>query len=194
MTGPANISSQSAAAYTPDELTQLVRDCIANNRAAQKKLYDHYAPFVYGVIRRYLFNTEGAEEVLNDTFYKVFTKMDQYGFKGSIEGWMRRIAINQVTDHLRRNGKFENEVHPDPDTHPIDARTDDNQIGKLSYKELLAVVHQLPDTHRMVFNLYVFEDMPHKEIATLLQLTEGNCRWYLNDARRRLKEKLINHI
>ncbi len=194
MTGPANISSPTTVAYTPDELTQLVRDCLAGKRIAQKKFYDHYVPVVYGVIRRYLFNKEAAEEVLNDTFFKVFTRMDQYGFKGSIEGWMRRIAINQVTDHLRRNGKFENEVHPDPETHPIDARVADNQVSKLSYKELLGVIHQLPDTHRLVFNLYVFEDMMHKEIAEMLQMSEGNSRWYLNDARRRLKEKLINHI
>lgn len=182
------------AATGHDELMQLVRDCIAGNRNAQRKMYDTYAPVVYGVIRRYLFNKEAAEEVLNDTFFKVFTKLEQYEFKGSLEGWMRRIAINRITDYLRKHGKFENEVHPDPETHHIEGYVADNQVGKLSYKELLVLIHQLPDTHRMVFNLYVFEDMMHKEIATLVGISEGNSRWYLNDARRKLKENIINHM
>lgn len=192
MTDPANISTHYGGNPQPTELQQLIQSCIAGERIAQKKLYDHYAPFIYGIIRRYLFNKEAAEEVLNDTFYKVFTKIEQYGSGGSFEGWMRRIAINQVTDHLRRNGKFMQEVHPD--VIPEGQYVSDSQVSKMSYKELLAVVHQLPDVHRLVFNLYVFEGLPHKEIAALAGISEGNSRWYLNDARKRLKEKLINHI
>lgn len=174
------------------ELQALVRDCIAGNRLAQKKMYDTYAPVVYGVIRRYLNNQSAAEEVLNDTFYRVFTKLSQYTFTGAIEGWMRRIAINLITDHLRKHTKFEQEVHPEQMVETgVDA---DAQIGKLAYKELLGLIHQLPATQRMVFNLYVFEDLPHKEIAQLMQITENNCRWHLNDARRRLKEKINNHM
>lgn len=174
------------------ELQALVRDCIAGNRLAQKKMYDTYAPVVYGVIRRYLNNQSAAEEVLNDTFYRVFTKLSQYTFTGAIEGWMRRIAINLITDHLRKHTKFEQEVHPEQMVETgVDA---DAQIGKLAYKELLALIHQLPATQRMIFNLYVFEDLPHKDIAQLMQITENNCRWHLNDARRRLKEKINNHM
>ncbi len=174
------------------ELQALVRDCIAGNRLAQKKMYDTYAPVVYGVIRRYLNNQSAAEEVLNDTFYRVFTKLSQYTFTGAIEGWMRRIAINLITDHLRKHTKFEQEVHPEQ---MVETGVDtDTQIGKLAYKELLALIHQLPATQRMVFNLYVFEDLPHKDIAQLMQITENNCRWHLNDARRRLKEKINNHM
>lgn len=155
-------------------------------------MYDTYAPVVYGVIRRYLYNPSAAEEVLNDTFYRVFTKLSQYSFTGPIEGWMRRIAINLITDHLRKHTKFEQEVHPE---HIQETAVDEDwQIGRLAYKELLALIHQLPATHRMVFNLYVFEDMQHKEIAQHLQITENNSRWHLNDARRRLKEKINNHM
>lgn len=174
------------------ELQALVRDCIAGNRQAQKKMYDTYAPVVYGVIRRYLYNPSAAEEVLNDTFYRVFTKLSQYSFTGPIEGWMRRIAINLITDHLRKHTKFEQEVHPE---HIQETAVDEDwQVGRLAYKELLALIHQLPATHRMVFNLYVFEDMQHKEIAQHLQISENNSRWHLNDARRRLKEKINNHM
>lgn len=174
----------------PDVQKRLVTNCIAGDRKAQKELYDAYAPFVFGVIRRYLYNTEAAQEVLNDTFYRVFTKLHQYGFKGAFEGWIRRIAINLITDNLRQHGKYEKEIATDADT--INAYVDESIVSKLGYKELLNVVHQLPDTHRLVFNLYVFEDLAHKEIAVMLDMTEGNSRWHLNDARRKLKEKIYN--
>ncbi len=167
-----------------------MKDCIAGKRAAQQELYNTYAPFIYGVIRRYLYNQSAAEEVLNDTFYRVFTKLGQFAFTGSLEGWMRRIAVNLVTDNLRQHIKFEQEIAVETDT--INAYVDENQVHRLSYKELLAFVHQLPHTQRLVFNMHVFEDMPHKEIADMLGITENNSRWQLNDARKRLKEKIQN--
>ena len=89
-----------------NELSILIRDCIAQSPAAQKKLYDLYAPAAYGVIKRYMYNNEfAAQEVLNDSFYKILTKLDQYSFQGVFEGWIRRIVVNTVTDHLRKNIK-----------------------------------------------------------------------------------------
>ena len=171
-----------------DELSILVKECIAKNRSAKKKLYDMYAPAAYGVIKRYLFNNEeGAREVLNDSFFKVLTKLDQYSFQGAFEGWIRRIVVNTVTDYLRKNIKdapVVKEVQPD------DAFVGSTSVDNLSHKELLGIVQTLPEAQLAVFNLFVFESYPHKEIATLLNITENNSRWYLNDARRRLKEKL----
>lgn len=173
------------------ELSVLIRDCIAENRAAQKKLYDMYAPAAYGVIRRYLYrDDEAAQEILNDAFYKVLTRLNQYSFSGAFEGWIRRIVVNTITDHLRKNIK---DVPQMKEVQPEDAATDSESIGRLSHKELMAIIQTLPDTQRAVFNLYVFEDYPHKDIAAVLSISENNSRWYLNDARKRLREK-INFI
>ena len=173
------------------ELFLLIKECKANSRSAQKKLYDIYSPAAYGVIKRYLYNNEhAAAEILNDSFYKIFTKLDQYNFQGAFEGWIRRIVVNTLTDHLRKTMKDEpmhKEVQPD------DGFVDSDSVGNLSYKELLKIVQTLPEAQLGVFNLFVFENYPHKEIAALLNITENNSRWYLNDARRRLKE-LINSI
>ena len=174
-----------------DDLHQLIQQCMANSRSAQKKLYDIYSPGAYGVIRRYLYNNEAAaSEVLNDTFFKVFTKLDQYSGQGSFEGWIRKIVVNTVTDYFRKNLKPElnhKEVQPE------DGQVEGDSVSNLSYKELLEVVNTLPQAQLAVFNLFVFENYPHKDIAGLLNITENNSRWYLNDARRRLKEK-INFI
>ena len=170
------------------ELSILIRDCLAHSRSAQKKLYDHYAPAAYGVIKRVFYNDEHvAKEILNDSFYKVFKDLGQYSFQGAFEGWIRRIVINTIGDHLRKNL---NKDRRQKEIEPEDAYIDSESVEKLSHKELLKIVNTLPDAQREVFNLFVFENYSHKEIAKLLNIKQNNCRWHLNDARRRLKEKI----
>ena len=173
------------------ELSVLIKDCIAQKRSAQKKLYDTYSPVAYGIIKRYLYSNDGmAQEVLNDSFYKIFIKLEQYSFQGAVEGWIRRIVINTITDHLRKNiknDKTHKEVEHD------DAYINSDSVEKLNHKELLKIIETIPETQRLVFNLFVFENYTHKGISKLLNINENNCRWHLNDARRRLKEK-INSI
>ena len=173
------------------ELRILIRDCIAQLPAAQRKLYDTYAPAAYGVIRRYMYNNEhAAQEILNDSFYKVFSKLETYSFQGAFEGWIRRIVVNTVTDHLRKGIK---ETQCAKEIQPEDAYVNSDSVERLSSKELLKVIDTLPDTQRLVFNLFVFENYSHKEIGKLLNINENNSRWHLNDARKRLKEK-VQHL
>lgn len=169
------------------DLYVLVKECVSGSRIAQKKLYDIYAPRAFGVIKRYVSDNEPlAEEILNDSFYKVLTKLGQYSFQGSFEGWIRRIVINTATDHMRKS--ISKETHKE--LHPEDASVGSEPVGKMSHKELLGLVQSLPHAQRTVFNLFVMENYAHKEIAELLNINENNSRWYLNDARRRLKEKI----
>lgn len=189
-----NISDLSRE-YYPDshmsgasELHALIADCKKNNIISQRKLFEMYVPLIYGVIKRYVYNDAIAEELLNDTFFTIFTKLDQYSFKGSFEGWMRQIAVNMAGMHFRKNGKRDRLFKTD-----VDAGEDffiDDTVAKIGYKEILQFIHELPDTPRAVFNLYVMENYSHKEIGKLLKITDNNSRWHLNDARRRLKEKI----
>ena len=170
------------------ELSMLIRDCLNESRSAQKKLYDLYAPAAYGIIKRYLYNNDNlAQEILNDSFYKILTKLDQYTFQGAFEGWIRRIVINTITDHLRKNIK---EEQPHKEVQPDDAYVHSDSLEKISHKELLNIIQTIPDTQRTVFNLFVFENYSHKEIGSILGINENNSRWHLNDARKRLKEKV----
>lgn len=187
----AKLPREGNSASAWEDTAMLIRDCIAGNRNAQKHLYNQYAPTAYAIIRRYTKQVEIADEILNDAFYKILTKIESYSGTGAFEGWMRRVVINTVTDHMRKYIRDQQMYHAAE--MPEDVYMDDNAVGKLAYKELLAIVHELPDTQRMVFNLHVFEDLKHKEISDALGITEVNSRWHLNDARRRLKEK-INSI
>jgi RNA polymerase sigma-70 factor (ECF subfamily) len=195
LTETINISSQipqsdkSSSQYY--ELSILIRDCIAQNRSAQQKMYDLFAPAAYGIIKRYFYNDEAAaQEILNDSFYKVLTKLNLYSFQGAFEGWIRRIVVNTITDHLRKSLKPEQQHK---EVQPEDAFVASESVENLSHKELLKIIQTLPDAQRGVFNLFVMENYSHKEIGALLNITENNSRWYLNDARKRLKEK-INFI
>ncbi len=171
-----------------DDLTILIQGCLNHSRSAQKKLYDKYAPEAYGIIKKIIFNNEPvAREILNDAFFKIFRDLHQYSFQGAFEGWIRRIVVNTVTDHLRKNKK---DIQNFKEVQPEDAYINSESVEKISHKELLKVIETLPDAQREVFNLFVFENYSHKEIAQLLNIKQNNCRWHLNDARRRLKEKL----
>ncbi|MBX2904397.1 MAG: RNA polymerase sigma factor [Taibaiella sp.] len=173
-----------------DNLYVLLRECAAGSRVAQKKLYDLHAPKAWGIIRRYIYDDEHlAEEVLNDSFYKVLTRLDQYSFQGAFEGWIRRIVINTITDHLRKKLA----EAPRREVQPADAFSADEPVSMIAHKQLLELIQTLPDGQRTVFNLHVIENYAHKEIGELLGISETNSRWYLNDARRRLKEKIKFH-
>lgn len=171
-----------------DELRALIGDCIAQSRTAQKKLYDKYSPAAYGIIRRYMYPDESAaQEILNDAFFKIFTKLSQYSFQGAFEGWIRKVVVNTIADYVKRNVKVKvsgNELKQD------DVPVKNDTVSGMSYKELLKLVHELPDVQRIVFNLFVFEDYSHRDIATILKINENNSRWFLNDARNRLKQRL----
>ena len=176
-----------------DGLRALVAACIRNERAAQKAFYDQYSPAIYGVILRYTSDRYLSSELLNEAFFRVLTRLDQYRFDGAIEGWMRRIAMHTITDHFRKEQKHY-DTKSLPESHEEDntgMAVEGNGLAGLSYKELLAQVQKLPDTQRAVFNLFVFEDQAHKEIAALLGISEANSRWQLNDARRRLKQQIM---
>lgn len=170
------------------DLTTLVKECIAQSRIAQKRFYDKYSPLIYTIIRRYEYNEHSACEILNDVFLKIFTKLEQYSFEGSIEGWMRRITINTVTDHIRKYAKDKQVVSSE--LQDYNAYVDSGAVQGMAYKELVELIHGLPEMQKAVFNLHVFESLPHKEIGTLLNITENNSRWYLNMARKNLKEKI----
>lgn len=171
-----------------EDLPLLIEQCIAKDRRAQKKLYDHSAPMLYAKIRRHVYEVDLAGEILNESFFKILTKIAKYSNSGSFEGWIHRITINTIMDFLRKKIRQEHIVKTEATEQEIPVP--EIGITKIAYNELLFLIHTLPQTQRSIFNLFVFDDYSHKDIAQLLKITENNSRWHLNDARRRLKEKV----
>lgn len=170
---------------------QLIKSCIDGNRASQKVLYDRLAPRMFPVCMRYVGDRTLAEDLLQDGFVTLFTRLESYKGEGSFEGWARRIFVTTALMSLRKKDalKMSDELET---ARGIKADTM-TQMQSLNYKELMKLVMELPTGFRTVFNLYVIEGYSHKEIADMLGISETTSRTQLSRARiwlqNRIKER-----
>ncbi len=140
---------------------------------------------------RYIVNEQEALETLMDAWLSFFGKIDSFVWRGegSTKAWLKKIVTNQCLMRLRK--KRLPVITPDYMPEHVQSNEDDI-IGHLAAKEILELLRQLPDMHRTVFNLCIFEEMPHHEVAALLEMTESTSRSYLFRAREILKKQLLN--
>ncbi len=167
----------------------IISGCISGDRASQAKLYNLYARKMMGVCLWYSRNREEAEEILHDGFMRVFTYINKYKGEGSFEGWIRKIMINAALSKYKiKSYNLKPFVSFDSETYHGSVRAD--FANNYDEKELIKLVQTLSPAYRMVFNLFVFEGMKHKEIAEVLKISEGTSKSNLADARRILQEAL----
>jgi len=141
-----------------------------------------------GLCLRYTRNRDEAEDLLQDGFVKIFKNLDQYTGPGSFEGWIRKIMVNTVLESFRKkklrfSGEDIQELENDP-------ATEADALNRIGLKDLLALVQGLPPGYQLVFNLYAIEGYPHKEIATMLDISEGTSKSQLARARMLLQDKI----
>lgn len=169
-----------------------IERCLDNDSKAQGELYKHYAPKMFGICLRYAKNQMEAEDVLQEGFIKVFRYLKDYRSEGSLEGWIRRTMVNTAINFYKKKTKYQKEISLDQ-TEPI-SNEEESAIDKLSAKELLEVIRELPDGYRMVFNLNVIEGYTHKEIGEMLKISENTSKSQLSRARGVLQDKLKNKL
>lgn len=172
-----------------DPITETIQQCIRGNRDAQNKLYQLFAPGMFVVCQRYAQSREDAEDILQEGFIKVFHHLAQFRFNGSFEGWMRRIMVNTALQKYRSQTHLH--VISDGGDHSEAHFVEEEISTQLGMKELIALVQQLPTASRVVFNLYVFEGLKHKEIAQQMGITEGTSKSNLFDARQQLQRAIL---
>jgi RNA polymerase sigma-70 factor (ECF subfamily) len=167
------------------DLNQLINDCKNNERKAQEQLYRLYSPKLFAVCLKYSRNYTEAQDNLQDGFLIIFNKIEQFSFKGSFEGWLKRIMINNVLQQYR-NQTFLSLVNEEiEDDYEIDL--DDESI---SLDFLLKIIQELPDRYRLVFNLYVLDGYSHQEIAEMLSINIGTSKSNLARSKMILKNKI----
>lgn len=175
--------------HLSDDLPLLIKGCISGDRASQAKLYSLYARKMMGVCMWYARNREEAEEILQDGFMRVFTYIKKFSGEGSFEGWIRTTMVSAALSKYRNKSyHLRPVVQFDSDTHEVaeEARF----ASQYDEKELVKLVQILTPAYRMVFNLYVFEGMKHREIAEALKISEGTSKRNLADARKILQTAL----
>ena len=156
------------------DYNQLLKDCLKQRPEAQKMLYEHFAPLMLGVCFRYTKSVNDAEEVLQEGFVKVFTRLKQFKGDGELGGWIRKIMINTALNYLKTNQKYRYDLSFDEmSLHPVST---ENPVVDLHAKELSELIRQLPTGFQTIFNLYAVEGYKHVEIASMLGISEGTSR------------------
>ncbi len=170
-------------------LEKLILDCQNQNPKAQEQLYKLFSAKFYGVCLKYSSNYADAQDNLQDGFIIIFDKIKQFAFKGSFEGWAKRIMINNALQKFKSVRHLE--VITDDITQEIiqEVTIDDEDI---SMDFLLKCIQELPERYRLVFNLYVLDGYSHKEVSEMLNITTGTTKSNLARARMILKEKIDN--
>ena len=161
----------------------LIASLRKDKSAAKRSLYEQFHRYLAAVCARYVRDDDTVKDLLQETFIKIFTRFDSFEYRGtgSLQAWCRRIAVNEALQYLRNSKRLaETPLEtlgelPEPDETP---RVDD-----IPQQELLAMIRRLPDRYRTVFNLYIFEEMSHKEIAALLQIGESTSASNLHRAK-----------
>lgn len=158
-----------------------------------REIYDAYAGYLTGVCARYLSDEDDLKDVVQESFISIFSAIStfKYSERGSLRAWVTKIAVNRSLKYLRDNNRFSfvpisNQEEEMPDSEP--------ETGTLSQKEILSLIRELPPGYRAVFNLYVFEEKSHKEIAKLLNIKENSSASQFHRAKAILAAKINEYV
>ncbi len=172
--------------YHPLTEEELIEACRQGDRRAQKQLYEQFSPVMFGVCRRYVKSPQDAEDVLVEAFFKVLTNLHQFKSKGSFEGWIRRIVVNEALMFLRKRHNFRLTVELSEIDRPAPVRV----VNELAAEDILSLLEQLPTGYRTVFNLYVLEGYKHREIAEMLGISINTSKSQLILAKKKMQSLL----
>lgn len=168
----------------------LARLCSEGDKRAEEELYIRYAARVFTLCRRYTGGADEAKDLMQDALLKALDRISTYKYtgKGSLYGWISRIAINLALNQIRRRRWR---------TVSLDVGMEDNlpepsaeEVEAIPQEKLLEWIAGLPDLRKAVFNLYCLDGYSHQEIATMLGISEKGSASILAKARKQLKEKI----
>ena len=170
----------------------IVEGCQSGNRLAQRKLYEHYARAMYNICFRMLQNEADAEDLLQNSFIDVFTKIKEFRFESSIGAWIKRIVINNCINFL--NKKRLQTVEIGERDLPDEGDDTDWEAVQLSAKRIQNAIQTLPQGYRVVLNLYLLEGYDLQEIGEMLNITPSTSKSQYSRAKRKLKEALVGNF
>lgn len=169
--------------YTDQEL---VEGCVRNDRRTQEAFYRRFFPEMLRMCMRYTRDEDTAIEIVNNGFLRVFKKLHTFAFKGSLEGWVRRLVYHSMADYFRDNARY---------LHFLVLEERDEIVPERGHdvfyeEEILKAIGSLPPVSQQVFRLYAIEGYSHAEIAENLSMSEGTSKWHLSTARQKLRDML----
>lgn len=173
--------------YNSVVLQELLEGCLKRNRRSQELLYKEYYGYAMGICLRYTRSRDEAKEILNEGFFKVFTRLDTFDQTRPFKTWLARVMINTALDHYRHDVSRETLESSEA---AEQVAVEETVTGKLSHQELIYLIQQLTPSYRLVFSLYVIDGYSHEEIAEKLKISTGASKSNLSRAREKLREML----
>ncbi|TDH28069.1 sigma-70 family RNA polymerase sigma factor [Segetibacter sp. 3557_3] len=167
---------------------EIIRGCLKHDVNCQRKLFEHYAGKMMTVCLRYAKDSMEAEDLLQESFIKVFRYIHQFKFEGSFEGWIRRIVVNNALKSVKKKKINFQEIN---DRTHVAEHLEPFAYSNLGEEDLMKLINQLPEGYRLVFNLSVIEGFTHEEIATMLNIQPGTSRSQLVKARKMLQNQVF---
>jgi RNA polymerase sigma-70 factor (ECF subfamily) len=164
------------------DIKDIIKGCLDGDRRDQELLYRRHSSKLFGVCLQYSGNDEEARDILQEGFIKIFENLHNYKHEGSFEGWMRRIVVNTALEKFRNRHNLYRVDDIDSIVEP-EAEPDNEDYAGLEAIDLLYIIRELPPKYRMVFNLYAIEGYSHKEIGTMIGISEGTSKSNLSRAR-----------
>ena len=163
---------------------EIVEGCIRNERHFQEILYRQHIVTMMQMCMRYTNDRDKAMEIVNAGFLRVFQKLHTFSFKGSLEGWIRKLVFHAISDYFKKESKYLQFLvfEEKDDSTPEEAHSE------LYAKDLLQIVDTLPPSTQAVFRLYAIDGYTHREISKQLKISVGTSKWHLSNARKKLKQ------
>ncbi len=166
-------------------IEKLIDGCKEGNTKSQEQIYRLLAPKLFAVCLKYSKGYEEAQDNLQDGFLLIFEKIGQFNYKGSFEGWAKRVIINFILQQYRKQNLFEIVSENYPEEVEVEVEED-----SISIDFLTRIIQELPERYRLVFNLYVLDGYSHKDIAEMLEINIGTSKSNLARAKAILREKI----
>jgi len=167
---------------------RIIKGCIASDYKAQRLLYKMYAPKMFSLCLRYAKDYHQAEDILQEGFVKIYKNIHKFRGTGSFDGWVRRIFVNTAIEAYRKSVKMYPIIEVEGTNVPL---INETIMGQMGADEIMALVDKLAIGYKTIFNLYVVEGYPHKDIAEKLGISEGTSKSQLARARYMLQKMIL---
>ena len=169
-------------------IDQLLEGCLANDRKAQKLLYEQFYEFAMTIALRYSRDEMDAADIMSHAFVKIFKSIRSFDpDKGSLHAWIKRIVVNEGLDHIKSRGRFSENVEVETVAEPS---INNAALEEMGAEEIMKLIQKLPPATHAVFVLYAVEGYNHREIGERLNISEGTSKWHLSEARKMLQKQL----
>lgn len=175
-----------------------IAGCLRNDNKSKEMVYKSFYGYLMGVTLRYVNDRNDAEELVNDSFIKVFKSIGQFNapkysdqLLKAFKGWIARISSRTAIDFLRSKRTF---LYVDDIAEEQQPLIELNAISQLNVQDIMKLLNELPETHKLIFNMYEIEGFSHEEISKMLNIPESSCRVYLTRAKNKLRELYKNSL